>query len=424
MGTPFRLPTTLSFHAPHGGDSGSSASPPARNLRIAFLVPEDRQTGTYFRYHNLATALQQIGHQVTVYSQSSKNRIRKSIEFRDGLTYHLSATVPGNRWILPPTNPLTFVRRLLNPIAPADVYHLFQPFPSAAIPWMWLRKTRPGLFVYDWDDFWLNDEFGLRAPQGLQARWTALWVRYLESKLPSISHLTTTVSHALAALAEDRKAPRSCVIHNGVWPQEPKTKSLARAVLHLQKEAFYVGLMGWSGEIDWCLEAVRRYARDFPNLRLAICGRDPGRKLEAYSDIANRIDYLGALPSDSFAFFNASLDLGLVPMAKTEFNHYRLPYKLTDHLAGGTPVLCSRIGEASRLADELDGIFACEPDLSSWLTGFRQVVTLLQSSHRPAAFSNAKLLKRFSWPRIACQMGESYGSTPSRDAPRRTSAHR
>lgn len=423
MGTHYRIPHTLSFLAPNGGNLGSSKPQPGRNLQIAFLVPEDRQTDTYFRYHNLAVALQQIGHHVTIYSQSSENRLRKSIEFRDGVSYHLSATAPGNRWILPPTNPLTFIRRLLTPIAPADVYHLFQPFPTAAIPWMWLRKTRPGLFVYDWDDFWINDEFGLKNPRGIQARWAALWIRHLEAKLPSLSHLTTTVSHALAGLAEKRNAPRSCVIHNGVWPRKPKTQSVARAALRLQRDAFYVGLMGWSGEIDWCLEAVHRYAGEFPNLRLVISGRNPGSKVAGYPTISNRVDYLGALPSDKFAFFNASLDLGLVPMATTDFNHYRLPYKLTGHLAEGVPVLCSRIGEASLLADELEGIFPCEPDLDSWLAGFKQVVTLLQSTRPPTGVSNTRLLEQFSWPRIAAQISGSYVST-SADTRPRTSAPR
>lgn len=399
---------SLAYQAPAGGGWMPYHSPQNQKLRIAFLVPEDRQTGTYFRYHNLAIALQQLGHQVTVYSQSSQNRLRRSTEFRDGVAYILSATVPGNRWILPPTNPANMVRRLLTPVAEADVYHLFQPYPTAAIAWLWLKRRRPGVFVYDWDDFWINEEFGLKEPKGFRTRWAALWLRRLERRLPATCQLATTVSQPLAELAEKWGSPASTVIYNGVWPQKRQEKEAARAALGLKQEAFYVGLMGWSGEVEWCLEAVRRFARRFPDLRLAITGRDPGEILGKYPDIASRVDYLGALPHERFQFFNPSLDLGLVPMRASEFNTYRLPYKLTDHLAGGTPVLCSRIGEAARLAEWLDGVVACRPDLESWLATFCQTVETLQSSPGALQVSQDQLLKHFSWLRIAAGMQEAY----------------
>lgn len=402
-----RPPTAFFFQAPAGVDR-SRRTPPRRRLRIAFLVPEDRQTGTYFRYHNLAIALRQLGHQVTIYSQSSENRLRQTQEFRDGVPYILSPTCPGNRWILPPMNPITCIRRILTEIEAADVYHLFQPFPTAAISWLWMKKRRPGLFVYDWDDFWINDEFGLKNPKGFRARWAARWISRFERKLPAACDLATTVSHPLAELARKWSCPQCTVLHNGVWPQKPREKASARAELRLQREAFYVGLMGWTGEVEWCFEAIRRFAPKFPNLRLAITGLDPAAKLAAYEDILPRVDYLGALPAEKFAYFNNCLDLGLVPMSATEFNRYRLPYKLTDHLAGGVPVLCSRIGEAARLAEELPGIHSCQPTLEGWLEGFHQCVTKIQADEAEATPSTEALFKNFSWGRIAKKVSDTY----------------
>lgn len=406
MPAPRQPPATLSFQS---SDSGSSFdSRPGKRLEIAFLVPEDRQTGTYFRYHNLAIALQQLGHKVTVYSQSSQNRFRRSRELRDGVPYVLSATVPGNRWILPPTNPVNLLRRWMTPVAEADVYHLFQPFPTAALTWLRLKRHRKGLFVYDWDDFWINEEFGLKNPRGTQARWAACCLKRLEASLPGKSHLTTTVSRPLADLATQRKSPRSTVIYNGVWPQPLRDKRASRTALGLDPEALYVGLMGWSGEVEWCLEAMRRFSSQFPKLRLAITGRDPGDILTRYEDIRSRIDYLGALPNDRFVHFNPSLDLGLVPMRASEFNEYRLPYKLTDHLAGGTPVLCTRIGEVIQLADALPGVESCPPDLDSWLDHFEKIVHKLQESPDALQFSTESLLQRFSWLEIASQITDVY----------------
>lgn len=408
MTLPFQPALSLSYQGAGGGGSTPSEYPEGQKLKIAFLVPEDRKTGTYFRYHNLAIALRQLGNEVTVYSQSSTNRFRHSEELRDGVPYVLSATVPGNRWILPPTNPVTYVRRMMTPVKPADVYHLFQPYPTAALMWLRLKKRRPGLFVYDWDDFWINEEFGLKDPRGFRARWAAYWVERMEKRLPAESHLATTVSHALADLALAWNCPRSTVVYNGVWPQRPRDKAAARTALGLQPEAFYIGLMGWSGEVEWCLEAVRRLAVAFPKLRLAITGRDPGNVLERYGDIASRVDYLGALPDEQFADFNPALDLGLVPMRASEFNQYRLPYKLTDHLAGGTPVLCSRIGEAARLADELEGVATCAPHLDAWITALRECITRLQAEPGCLKVSTEYLLRHFSWLKVARGLQEAY----------------
>jgi glycosyltransferase involved in cell wall biosynthesis len=408
MPIPFQPPMSLSYQNVGGGGSGLPEPGGSRRLKIAFLVPEDRQTGTYFRYHNLAIALRQLGHQVTVYSQSSRNRLRATRELRDGVPYVLSATVPGNRWMLPPTNPGTFLRRWFTTVEKADVYHLFQPFPSAGLTWLRLKRSRPGLFVYDWDDFWINEEFGLKNPQGFRARWASYWVARLERSLPGECHLATTVSHPLAELATAWRCPRSTVVYNGVWPQAKRDKQKAREALGLDPHAVYVGLMGWSGEVEWCLEAVRMFAGRFPNLRLAITGRDPGNILSRYADISSRIHYLGALPDELFAHFNPAIDLGLVPMRATEFNQYRLPYKLTDHLAGGTPVLCTRVGEAIRLADSLEGITSCEPTLDAWLNAFQQKIQCLTTHPAALEVPTEPLLKHFSWLKIAREMTEAY----------------
>jgi len=381
---------------------------PRTQLDIVFLVPEDRRTGTFFRYHNLAIALQKIGHRVTIYSQSSNNRLHHTRETRDGVPYIFSATFPGNRWILPPTNPGTFLRRLLLPVKEADVYHLFQPFPSSAILWRSLRKRRKALFVYDWDDFWINDEFGLKTPRGLASRWAAFWIGQMEKQLPGLADLTTTVSHPLAELAKKRNSARNVVLHNGIWPVVRKEKLAARKRLHLQPDAFYVGLSGWSGEVEWCLEAIRKFKSEFPSLRLAITGLDRSKKLAAYRDIRDQVDDLGALSDEDFSYFNSCLDLGLVPMRESEFNHYRLPYKLTDHLANGVPVLCSRIGEVDRLADDLDGLFTCAPTLESWLSRFGETVRQLLSGEEENRPSPQNLLKRFSWTTIAHKMSSAY----------------
>src|SRR5690606_21873715 len=90
------------------------------------------------------------------------------------------------------------------------------------------------------------------------------------------------------------------------------------------------------------------------------------------------------------------------------FNRYRLPFKLTDHLAGGVPVLCSRIGEAARLAGDLDGIYTCPPTREGWLTAFGTIIEFLAEHPNARRPSQERLFKRFGWPRIASGISALY----------------
>jgi glycosyltransferase involved in cell wall biosynthesis len=402
-------------------ESSLAASPPRRGepLRVAFIAAEDRKTGTYFRYHHLARALAARGHQVRVYTQSSACRWRGRRERRDGIEYVLAPSVPGNRLVIGPANPFNVSRRLLQTIEPADVYHLFQPFPTGAVPWLSLLRKRPGLFAYDWDDYWINDDCGTKHPRGIAMRWTAWSLNRMEQLLPSRAHLVTTLSHALLKLAEERGARRRALIYNGIWPEAPIGKRQARASLGLRPDALYVGLMGWSGEINWCLDGIRGALDRHPTLRLALCGQDFMRALSAYSDIRDRIDSLGLIPFEQTPAFKQSLDLALLPLADTDFNRFRLPFKFTDYLASGCPLLCSSVGETALLAEELEGVLTCAPNREAWLAAFDDTIDRIALGAVPVRVAPAEIERRFGWNRIAAEMEQAYqASAPVRlDSP-------
>ncbi len=380
----------------------------ARPLDIAFFVPEDRKTGTYFRFLNLGIALVGLGHKVTVYTQTNEQRLRTTREMRDGMEFFFTPTVGGNRLLISPVNPGNIARRTLTHVRVADVYHLFQPFPSAAVQWLELQRRRPGLFAYDWDDYWMNDEFGLRSPRGLNARVTAAWIRFLEQHLPGRCDLLTTLSHGIAKLAHRWRCPETAIVYNGVWDERFPERAEARRSLGLREDALYVAMMGWSGEAEWALEALRRSSRARPRLRLAWCGKDPREALAAFPDVADRVDYLGILTGSPLRAFRASVDLGLIPMADTEFNHYRLPFKLTDFLAAGTPVLASDVGETSIVARRLPGVTACAPTREGWLAAFEAGVADLARRGAPLRIPSDWILEAFAWPRLAAELVARY----------------
>ncbi len=379
-----------------------------RPLDIAFIVPEDRQTGTYFRFHNLAIALIELGQNVTVYSQTNEHRIHTTRQMRDGVPYIFCPTVGGNRVVISPVNPGNIARRLVTRVAVADVYHLFQPYPSGAIPWLAIQARRHGVFAYDWDDYWMNDEFGLKNPRGLNANVTAIWVRFFESYLPGRCDLLTTLSHNIASLAHRHRCARTEIIYNGVWPESRADRMLARQRLGLKPDALYAGMMGWSGETDWAMESLVACMDEFPHLRIAWCGKDTSAVVDRYPIAKHRVDMLGYLSGAQLADYRSAMDLGLIPMADTEFNQYRLPFKLTDFLSAGTPVLASDVGETSIVARKLPGVTVSAPEKAAWIESFRQQLRSRVAAPPHHRVDTARLLAMFEWTRVAAKLLAGY----------------
>jgi len=395
--------------APKAGNPTAAASHHGeRPLDIAFIVPEDRQTGTYFRFHNLAIALVALGQNVTVYSQTNENHLRTTRQVRDGVPYVFCPTVGGNRVVISPVNPGNIARRLITRITPADVYHLFQPYPSGAIPWLAIRARRQGVFAYDWDDYWMNDEFGLKHPRGLNSHITSIWVRFLESYLPSHCDLLTTLSHNIAALAHRLRCARTDIVYNGVWEEEPADRQGARIRLGLKPGAIYAGMMGWSGEADWAMEALDACMHEFPDLRIAWCGKDTTAVVNRFPAARSRVDLLGFLPSSRLADFRSAMDIGLIPMGDTEFNQYRLPYKLTDFLSSGTPVLASDVGETSIVARQLPGVAVCRPTKQAWLKAFRDRIGIHARESHNQRVTTSRLIEMLEWTHVASKLLDAY----------------
>ena len=381
-----------------------------QSLKISFLVRRDIKQGTYHRYHNLGVGLTQRGHDVTIYSQSLKERLKITEEVRNGVKYILFPSIPGERWVDYGMHPGNILVRLFQNYGNADVYHLFQSFPNAALPWLLRQKNKQAIFAYDWDDLWMNDNLKLLSSRSMKERWTEMWLRWMETNLPSNCHILTSVSHYLTELGADRGAPNCQVIHNGFWPYETINKQLARKELNLKADAIYAGFMGWSaGEIHWCFEALQKVASTFPNLRLAFCGFNPEAKLKQFPDLAERVDYVGVLPShEACRVFDAALDLALIPLEENNFNQSRLPLKFHDHLAGGTPILCSNLGEMGRLAANIPGVTSCEPNIEAWISTFH--TTIDQLIQYPDLFKIPKqeIEQLFSWSKQAERLEHSY----------------
>jgi glycosyltransferase involved in cell wall biosynthesis len=375
-----------------------------RSLSIQFFVNFVNEFGTYFRFHNLAVGLTRLGHRVTVFGGDHDSSSRSRKEVRQGVQYHIlpewaTRKVFGASCDLP-----TIVRRFARSYPACDIAHLFQAFPSATAAW---ARSRARVRFSDWDDLWVNGLFPARIRHWREA--CPIWAtRFLEPRLPRWAGNVTTVSEFLADRARQAKARNISVIHNGYWPEPYPDRTSARRQLGLQENALYVGFMGRTAEeLPWCFEALAQNQDRYPGLRLAICGAWRGHLQNMPSSIEQRVDYLGQISPQQTRVFAAALDLGLLPLADTQFNQSRFPIKFCEHIATGVPMLCSTVGECGRLVDEFGWAIPAGKNQFTWLRAFQDTIAGIDRGNLPAVNLD-EFQNHMSWDGLSGQLAQTY----------------
>lgn len=374
-------------------------------MKIAFFVQYSHKAGTYFRWHNLAIALQNNGHIVDVYAGDFNYKAKSRVEVREGVRYFITTSFLSSRFFPNPSDIFTGIKRLFRlPKNEYDVYHLFQPFLQAFIPWYFLQNRRKALFVYDWDDLWVG---GLIVnPITLKDKYVYAIVKFLERKLPTLADGTTVCSTYLRDIASTSKVE---IIFNGFWPKEMVSKNLVRVKWGLDDNIFYLAYIGkTAGEMNWIQEALELFPFEF-NIGLIICGPDETllKSLNLLKD--NRIKYFGTVsPTEAYELAIAS-DLGLIPLEDSKFNHSRFPIKFFDFLSVGTPVYYSPIGDISKIGAKIG--YAIEGPLvkKDWINFMPNAVNKVKQ-FKDNDIDVLKQLENYTWASIANTLVSFYKS--------------
>lgn len=381
-----------------------------RPLTVVFFTASSSPQGTYFRTHNLAAALQAKGNQVTVMAVNTEGSTLQN-EVRDGVDYRFVSPAPGQRWLGLWAHPINVLKQTLASPPSADIYHIFQPFPTTCAPGLWHRKKAQAM-IYDWDDYWAPELKRVGA-MGNFMQITSRSIAALEASMPSRVDATTACSGFLRDLAASRGSQATQVIHNGYWPDQPTLpKREARAALGLDKDAYYYGFMGrTTGEILWCLDPLQ-LSKSFPvPVRLALCGMPKEALPPIDGEIANRLDYLGMLTPDQARVFSQGIDCGLLPLEDSQFNRSRFPIKFAEYLAGGSEVIASNVGEVSILGRQIPAVHIAPASRESWAS---TVNTHLQSLAANGPPRSPLLNFSLSWPSIAETLVDFYQDTLAR----------
>jgi glycosyltransferase involved in cell wall biosynthesis len=383
-------------------------------MKIAYFTSYVHEQGTYFRYHNLARALVDAGHEVTVFGCDTRQGAKAVNEIRSGVNYSIVAESWKTSIFSQGSHPLTSLRRYFKNYGTPDIAHVFQPFLAATMAW---TRCRARVKFYDWDDQWTNGLLPKRVSSWRQV-WPKFIMSYVEQRMPAFAKNVTVVSEHLKNKAIELGAKKVYKIYNGYWPGQTISKQTARTKFDLREDAFYVGFMGrTTAELDWCFRAVEQTYSQYPRLRFALCGPPQSCLNKLSGELRSRIDFLGSLNAEDCKAFASAIDLGLLPLEDNEFNRSRYPIKFCEHLITGNSLLCSPVGEISLLADRFPNAIIAQPGFDGWMSSFSRVVqeqSDIGSKTQPASNADAIL----SWKVLGAKLESAYADAFNRSEKR------
>jgi glycosyltransferase involved in cell wall biosynthesis len=344
-------------------------------LKIAFFTQYLNPSGTFFRWHNLALGLKELGHEIVVHTASYLKDAKDEQRIIDGIPYYISAVYfPFQKYFGQWSHPYAYYKRYNKQYEQYDVVHVFQPFGSATAGWKKAgRKAK--LKVYDWDDLWAD---GLLKDK---ASYIYKQASGYENNMPRIADCVTVCSHFLQKRAFEQGAKKAHILYNGLWQNQTIDPVQARQKLGLKEDAFYLGFMGRTiDELSWCYALLEKYQSVIPDLRLALCGMP--KELLPESSLSSQVVYLGLLPPGDIKYFSSALNLGLLPLENNSFNQSRFPIKFADYISTGTPIYASEVGECSELSSEIEFMYKGGTSKEEWIKNF-SLIPLAELRNKP-----------------------------------------
>ncbi len=373
-------------------------------MRIAFFVQYSHPVGTYFRWHNLAIGLKQLGHEVDVYAGDHNWKTSIRHEVRDCVNYYIVPSLESVRFFYNPNDPFTAIRKLFHlPKKEYDIYHLFQPFLHAFLPWNMLRKKKKkAAFLYDWDDLWTD---GLIVnPKGIRNNISARITAYMEKKLPHLSNGITTCSTFLSNRLP--KGLNSAMFANGFWPMSILSKVNMRKKWGFDDNIFYIAYIGkTAGELDWIAEAMAKLL--IPSVQLVIVG-PPKAQVDNLDMAKDKFIYMGEVSPLEAKEIATAVDLGLIPLENNLFNQSRFPIKFFDFLIVGTPIYMSDVGEIASIGKHNSNVFISANNKATWINQLNDAIVYFKRHQKEDNEDIAASVQEYAWPTIALKLASYY----------------
>jgi glycosyltransferase involved in cell wall biosynthesis len=327
-------------------------------MKLLFVVQNIIGQGTYLRAFEFAKALQAYGHQVTILASSrdvrGKTLISKinNIEIIQVSDFLEGPTQAG--WDL--RNILSRNRILKSRDFDFDIVHGFESRPTVIYPALSMQRKGIPLFL-DWADWFGKGGSVEERPNPIIRTFLRPVETYFENHFRNFPNGTTIICKTLEnkALNLDISKDQICLLYNGFNLNGWKYLDVetAKQKCQIQQNYFTIGYLGSLFPDDAILlaNAFNQLPQNFPNLRLIHAGRSKYR-LHALIKETGALIETGQLDFVKMMTYLSACDILWLPFKNTLANQGRFPFKFSNYLSCGRPIVTTDVGDVAEFVKE------------------------------------------------------------------------
>jgi glycosyltransferase involved in cell wall biosynthesis len=323
-------------------------------MDLLMIVLNQVNRGTYWRAFQLARRLCQRGHRVTLMATSPTERfIIHSREIQENLIlvetpdlFYGSLRSGWDVW-----NTIKRIAWLRG--KSFDLIHAFESRPTVIFPALYMHSKSIPL-IMDWADYFGKGGSVEERPNPLIRNILRPVETYFEQNFRTLADGTTVICSSLQNKASGLGvSPDSILIlRNGadVDRLTPILKDVARSRLGVEKKVPVIGYVGsiFHGDALFMAEAFNRVLIACPTALLLVVGYFPF-DIKTLVSKPEQVIQTGILTDDDLNLYLAMSDVFWLPLRNTNANRGRFPYKFTDYLSIGRPIIATSVGDMPQL---------------------------------------------------------------------------
>jgi len=384
-------------------------------MKIVYIVFNETNKGTYFRALGFAKEMTARGHKVTIIATSPINKFKKKeiIIERNILLVEMPDLFSGSLrsgWDI--WNIINRIHWLKN--KKFDLVHAFESRPTVLYPSLFLMKKKIPL-IMDWAD-WFGKGGSVEERINPIIRLLLRPVEtYFENNFRHKANFSTVICTELRRKLISLGIPKEKIllIRNGVDIRIgiPYEKKLAREKIKVDSNKYIIGWLGATFKYDakLMLDAFNILSDEYDNVLLLLAGyfnHDFSKVVKNPEKIVST----GFLNQNELDYYLSSVDIFWLPLRNTLANQGRFPYKITQYMSYGKPIISSHVGDIPEIfnKEEIGILVADQPDEFAKNTSF-----LLQNRALMEKMGkNAKRLVQaeFAWDKISDPLEDLYYS--------------
>lgn len=318
-------------------------------MKILFIVQNIIGEGTYLRAFELAKALTEFGHELTIIASSKELRKKTSTSTIEGIeVIQVSDFLPGptrSGWDL--INILS--RRRLLKSRTFDIVHGFETRPTVIFPILIMKRKGTAVFL-DWAD-WFGKGGSIEERPNVILRTLFRPIEtYFENHFRQVPDGTTVICRTLEkrALSNGVSKEKICLLPNGfdIHDWEPISINKAKTLCDINSSIYTVGYLGSLFPEDALLlgKSINLLMNNIPNVKLLHIGKSNYRVKHLLKD-ENSLIETGPVDFNLMMTYLSACDILWLPLSDIPANKGRFPLKFSNYLSSARPIISTDVGD-------------------------------------------------------------------------------